>query len=149
LVTPTDAHHRDDTVRPAVGVGVMVMRNNQVLLGRRRGAHGQGTFGWPGGGLEFGESLIDAVKREALEEAGLNVQSCKLVCVSNVVEYERHYLDLEFQVTEFSGEPVVREPQYTESWNWYALDALPSPLFRPCELALASLKTSNMLNDSH
>jgi 8-oxo-dGTP diphosphatase len=143
-----DAHHQDSNVRPAVGVGVMIRRGDNVLLGRRRGAHGADTFGWPGGGLAFGESLADAVRREAMEEAGVRVTGVpRLVCVSNVVEYGRHYLDLEFEVTEFSGEPTVREPDLIESWQWYPLDELPDPLFKPCQLALASLHDDRLLND--
>jgi 8-oxo-dGTP diphosphatase len=72
-------------------------------MGRRRNAHGEGTFGWPGGGLAFGETLQNAVKREAMEEAGLVVRAARLLCVSNVFEYNRHYLDLEFEVTAFEG----------------------------------------------
>lgn len=143
-----DAHHKDSNIRPAVGVGVMIRRDNSVLLGRRRGAHGQGSFGWPGGGLAFGETLSDAVTREALEEAGIVVKASRLLCVSNVVEYERHYLDLEFEVTEFEGEPSVREPNLIESWDWYDLCSLPSPLFKPCQLALESLNSGQALNDS-
>jgi 8-oxo-dGTP diphosphatase len=126
----------------------MVLRGDEVLLGRRKGSHGEGTFGWPGGGLEFGESLADAVRREALEESGLHVEEFELLCISNVVEYERHYLDLEFKVTKFTGTPSVREPDAIESWNWYKLDALPGPLFRPCQLAIETLKTARLLNDS-
>lgn len=143
-----DAHHIDDMVRPAVGIGVMVERDGKVLLGRRKGAHGAGTYGWPGGGLEFGEPLINAVRREAREEAGIEVVDFELICISNVVDYGRHYLDLEFRVKNFTGEPLLCEPQTIESWAWYALDALPEPLFAPCELALASLRDSRLLNDS-
>lgn len=145
--TDPDAHHRDSNVRPAVGIGVMIRRGNQILLGKRRRAHGAGEYGWPGGGLAFGEALDEAVRREALEEAGLVVLESQLVCISNVVEYGRHYLDVEFEVTSFHGEPEVREPNRTESWNWYDIDNLPSPLFKPCVYAMASLKSGKMLND--
>ncbi|GAA1000478.1 NUDIX hydrolase [Acrocarpospora macrocephala] len=149
MIADADAHHRDSNVRPAVGVGVMIRRGQQVLLGKRQGAHGAGSYGWPGGGLAFGESLIDAVRREALEEAGLIVLgSPRLVCVSNVVEYERHYLDLEFEVTEFEGEPKVMEPKFIENWDWYDIGDLPQPLFQPCQLALRSLSEGLALNDS-
>lgn len=143
-----DAHHKDSNVRPAVGVGVMITRNGEVLLGRRRGAHGAGAFGWPGGGLAFGESLENAVHREAHEEAGLTVREFKLVCVSNVVEYGRHYVDFEFMVTAFDGTPEVREPEFIESWNWYPQGSPPEPLFQPCRLALESLRSGKFLNDS-
>jgi 8-oxo-dGTP diphosphatase len=146
-IMQNDAHHLDSNVRPAVGIGVMLRQDNRVLLGRRKGAHGAGTFGWPGGGLGFGESLLDAVRREAREESGVVVKSARLVCVSNVIEYGRHYLDLEFEVTDFEGEPTVVEPQFTETWNWYHIEDLPSPLFKPCQLALNSLQTRQVLND--
>lgn len=148
MVILRETHQIDDTTQPTVGVGVIVIRNGKVLLGQRKGSHGEGTFGWPGGKLEYGESLHDAVKREALEEAGLQIRDCKLVCISNVLDYDRHYLDVEFLVTEFTGDPIVREPESTESWRWYRLDNLPDPLFRPCQLAIDSLKTSRLLNDS-
>jgi 8-oxo-dGTP diphosphatase len=143
-----DAHHRDSNIRPAVGIGVMIRRDQKVLLGRRKGAHGAGSYGWPGGGLAFGESLFEAVKREALEEAGVVVKNARLLCVSNVVEYGRHYLDLEFEVTEFEGEPRTLEHDFGDGWNWYDLNALPQPLFKPCELAIRSLKLGQVLNDS-
>lgn len=142
-----DAHHRDSNIRPAVGVGVMIRNGNNVLLGKRLRNHGAGSYGWPGGGLAFGESLGDAVKREAFEEAGIVVKEHRLLCVSNVVEYGRHYLDLEFEVLSFEGDPVVREPSRTESWAWYDLHNLPAPLFKPCTFALRSLESRNFLND--
>jgi 8-oxo-dGTP diphosphatase len=142
-----DSHHKDSNVRPAVGVGVMLRRGSKLLLGRRQGAHGAGSFGWPGGGLAFDERLEDAVRREAFEEAGVVVNNMRLLCVSNVREYGRHYIDFEFVVEDFSGEPRRREAEFTEPWQWYDMDNLPSPLFRPCALALESLKTGRFIND--
>ena len=50
--------------RPKVGVGVIVVKEGKVLLQRRRGAHGEGTWGFPGGHLEFKESWEECAKRE-------------------------------------------------------------------------------------
>jgi predicted NUDIX family NTP pyrophosphohydrolase len=50
--------------RQRVGVGVMVVRNGEVLFGRRRGAHGAGTWSLPGGHLEAGESVEACALRE-------------------------------------------------------------------------------------
>lgn len=141
-----DDHHNYSNSRPAVGVGVMLKKGNSVLLGRRKGAHGEGSYGWPGGGLAFSESLSDAVKREAFEEAGINVLSMELICVSNIIEYGRHYIDFEFMVTEFEGDPENKE-EFSSNWVWYDLDELPSPLFKPCELAINSIRTGQLLND--
>ena len=58
-------------MRPKVGIGVLVFNDlNQLLLGRRTSAHGEGEFGPPGGHLEFGESFEDCAIREVKEEAG-------------------------------------------------------------------------------
>jgi 8-oxo-dGTP pyrophosphatase MutT (NUDIX family) len=53
-----------------IGTGVMLLRENQVLLQRRKD---NGLWGIPGGSLEPGESLEEAARREALEEVGLEI----------------------------------------------------------------------------
>lgn len=132
-------HHQLDRILPSVGVGAMVVREGKVMLGRRKGSHGAGTFAWCGGGLEFGEALEEAAAREVLQESGMIVSKVELLCVSNIREYGRHYVDFEFLV-ETSGEPVLKEPDSSEQWHWYPLEDLPRPLFRPVELALDSYK---------
>ena len=59
---------------PRVGVGVFVVQQGKVLLGLRRGSHGSGTWGSPGGHLEHGEAILDCARREVLEETGLEVE---------------------------------------------------------------------------
>ena len=126
---------------PKVGVGAMIMRDGQVLLGCRKGAHGAGTYAWCGGHLEFGETLEACAVREVREETGLVVASLKLLCVSNIIAYDKHYLDFEFLTEVEPGQPQLLEPDRIESWGWYNLDNLPSPLFKAGELALKSLAT--------
>jgi 8-oxo-dGTP diphosphatase len=126
---------------PKVGVGAMIMRDGQVLLGCRKGSHGAGTYAWCGGHLEFGETLEACAVREVREETGLVVASLKLLCVSNIIAYDKHYLDFEFLTEVEPGQPQVLEPDRIESWGWYELDNLPSPLFKAGELALKSLAT--------
>ena len=127
--------------RPQVGVGAMVKRDNRILLGQRQGAHGAGTYAWCGGHLEFGETLEACATREVREETGLVVVSLKLLCVSNIIAYGKHYIDFEFLTEVEPGEPRVLEPDRIESWAWYELDKLPSPLFKAGELALQSYFT--------
>ena len=67
----------------------------------------------------------------------MTVTHAELLCVSNIRDYERHYIDFEFLV-DAEGEAILKEPETCRSWNWYSLDRLPVPLFRPVEIALQS-----------
>ena len=105
------------------------MHDGNVLLGKRRGSHGDGEYAWPGGHLEFGETIEECIAREIGEETGLVVQPVRPVSMSNVIKYDRHYLDIQYLVEYVSGTAEVREPDKVESWDWYPLDTLPEPLF--------------------
>ena len=58
---------------PRVGVGVIITRNEQVLLLKRKNVHGSGSWSTPGGHLDFGESPEECAIREAKEEADLDI----------------------------------------------------------------------------
>jgi 8-oxo-dGTP diphosphatase len=123
---------------PRVGIGVLIIRDGQVLLGRRMGSHGAGSYGGCGGHLEYGETLEACARREVYEETALRVVNLRFLCLANIRDYDRHYVDVEFLAEVLEGEPYVREPHRVEGWGWYRLDALPMPLFRAAELALIS-----------
>lgn len=75
------------------GFGVMLLKNNKILLGRRNSdpqkassaLHGEGTWTMPGGKLDFGESFEEGARRELLEETGIsiNAEDFKLISLSN------------------------------------------------------------------
>lgn len=56
-----------------VGVGVAIVRNGCVLLGKRKNSHGGGTFAFPGGKVDYGETFEQCAIREVLEETDLHV----------------------------------------------------------------------------
>ena len=64
--------------RPKVGVGVLIVKGSSVLLGKRKGLAGAGTWATPGGHLEFGESWAQCAVREVHEETGLTVTDVRL-----------------------------------------------------------------------
>lgn len=127
--------------RPLVGVGVVFVREDSVFLARRQGAHGEGTWASAGGHLEWGETLEECARREALEELGLIVGDLKFLCVSNIVAYDRHYVDVEFLGEIGDQEPRLAEPEAFSQSGWFPLDDLPQPLFQAVTLALESYRS--------
>ena len=82
------------------------------------------------GHLEHLESIEKCAHRETLEEAGIEIENLRLLCVVNFTDHApQHYVDIGFVADWKSGEPTVCEPHKCESWDWYDLDDLPSPLF--------------------
>lgn len=126
--------------QPRVGIGVLVLRDGKLLLGKRKGSHGAGQYASPGGHLEPLESFAACAAREVLEETGCRIGPVRFLRVQNVTEYApRHYVDLAFAAEWVSGEPTVREPDKVEGWGWYPLERLPSPLFGTLPTALEAL----------
>ena len=117
-------------LRPVVGVGVMVLKGDQVLLGIRKKNPGAGEYAFAGGHLEHLESFEACAKREVMEETGLEIENVRFLRVKNMIEYApRHYLHIALVADWKAGEPQLMEPEKSEGWGWYPLDTLPSPLF--------------------
>jgi len=136
-------------LRPKVGVGVMVMKDGKVLLGKRKGSHGQGEYAWPGGHLEYMESIIDCVKREVAEETGLEVKNVRFLRLMNLKQYPpKHYLDVGMVADWKSGEPKVMEPEKCEGWGWYDMENLPEPLFGTIANYIEAFKTGKNFFDN-
>jgi 8-oxo-dGTP diphosphatase len=131
--------------RPKVGVGLLLLKGNQILLGRRRGAiRGADEYSGAGGHLELGESFEDAIRRELAEEAGpaLHITNLHFLCVTNLTRYApKHYIDIGMSADWEAGEPVVMEPHKLESWGWYDLSDLPGPRFAACDHYLVAHET--------
>lgn len=119
--------------RPKVGLGVLIVKDKKVLLGKRIGAHGTGTWCPPGGHLEFGESWEDCAKRETEEEVGIKIKNVQLLHVTNDIHLEehKHYVTLIVKAEYNHGEVQTCEPDKFEKWEWFTWDKLPSPLFLP------------------
>ncbi|MBA3958689.1 MAG: NUDIX domain-containing protein [Parachlamydiaceae bacterium] len=132
--------------RPFVGVGVVVIKEGKVLLGKRKGAHGAGNWSFPGGHLEFEEQVRDCAIRELEEETSLKAVSIQEShWVEDIMEKDnKHYITLYMIVTQFQGEPQLLEPHKCEGWQWFAWDALPSPLFVPIHSLIAKVGIENL-----
>ncbi|OIO08475.1 hypothetical protein AUJ27_00685 [Candidatus Falkowbacteria bacterium CG1_02_37_44] len=130
--------------KPKVGVGVMILKDGKVLLGKRKGSHGEGEFAFPGGHLEYMESFADCAKREVLEECGIEIDNIRFQFLANVVKYApKHYIHVGLLADWKKGEPKVMEPNRSGSWLWYDINNLPEPIFKMCELSIKSYKSGN------
>ncbi|MDE1967163.1 MAG: NUDIX domain-containing protein [Patescibacteria group bacterium] len=134
---------------PKVGIGVMIMKDGKVLLGKRRGSHGKGEYAFPGGHMEYMESFEDCAKRETSEETGMQICNVRFLRLMNLKQYApKHYVDVGLIADWQSGEPKIMEPDKVESWAWYDLDDLPDPIFSSIPSYIEALKTGRNYWDS-
>lgn len=134
---------------PRVGIGTMIFKDGKVLLGKRKSVLGRGGYSFPGGHLEGGESLVDCALRETREECGIEVEHVRFGLLGNVLEFSpRHYVQVGFIADWKSGLPKVLEPDKCEGWDWYALAALPEPLFGPTKMLIANYQAGTHFCDS-
>jgi 8-oxo-dGTP diphosphatase len=132
-----------------VGVGVMIMKDGKVLLGKRKGSHGEGEYAWPGGHLEYMESFEECAKREVMEETGMEIDNIRFLRLSNLKDYApKHYVDIGLVADWKSGDPEIKEPDKIEGWGWYDLENLPSPLFATLPTYFEALKTGRNFWDA-
>ena len=135
-------------MRPKVGLGVMVLKDGKVLLGKRKSAHGAGEWAWPGGHMEYMESFEGCAKREVMEETGMKIKNVRFLRLYNLKEYvPKHYVDLGFVAEWQSGEPTILEPEKCERWEWFDMNNLPSPLFATIPSFIEALKTGKNFFD--
>ena len=101
--------------RPFLAVSAAIIRGDRVLVVRRARAPAHGVFTLPGGVVEAGETLAEAVIREVREETGLEVEPLSIAGHREMIardsdgRAERHFVILAFAARWVSGEPVLNE----------------------------------------
>ena len=117
-----------------VGVGVMVLCQQGVVLLKRQGSHGSGEWSFPGGHLEFGESVVDCARREVMEELGIELDWCYNDGVVTEDFFEdvvpnKHYITL-YCYGKTMQTPRIMEPNKASD-IMFVQDflGLPTPLF--------------------
>lgn len=122
------------TQRPSIGVGVIVIKEKKVLLGKRKNAHGAGFWSFAGGHLEYNETLQDCVKREVFEETGLRVDNLKPgPYTQDFYDNGKHYITLFWMAEVVGGHLENKEPNKCEGWHWFDWEKMPEPLFLPIQ----------------
>ncbi len=116
------ADERTYPTRPFLAVSAAILRDGKVLVVRRARAPANGVFSLPGGVVETGETLTEAVKREIDEETALTIEPVALAGYREVVardgddKVERHFVILPFAARWIEGEPVLNEE--LSEWRW-------------------------------
>jgi 8-oxo-dGTP diphosphatase len=120
-------------MNPRIGVGIIITRNNQVLLLKRLNVHGAGSWSTPGGHLEYGETPEECAAREVKEETNLDIFNISFKAITNdvFVTENKHYITIWMQAEYQSGEAIVSAPYESSEIGWFDWDKLPLPLFLP------------------
>jgi 8-oxo-dGTP diphosphatase len=116
-----------------VGVGAIIVDGQGRLFLARRGPKAKnerGLWEFPGGSVELGERLVDALQREIREEYGVEIAVGDLLdVVDHILPDEgQHWVSPTFVCRAVAGEPVIREPEKCSEIGWFAPDAVPRDL---------------------
>jgi ADP-ribose pyrophosphatase YjhB (NUDIX family) len=126
--------------RPRVGCGAAILDGQgRILLVKRRRQPEAGHWGQPGGKLDWGEQGRACAEREILEELGITIVAGPVLCVTDMIDEDAHWVAVTYRAEGCAGEPAIQEPEALEAFGWFALDALPSPLTRATKDAVAAL----------
>jgi len=130
-----------------VGVGVMVFKDGNILLGKRIKSHGLNTYSMPGGHLEYMESFEECARREVMEETGIHIKNVRFNIVANEVHPNKHLTHIGLIADWEGGEVENLEPHKCAGWDWYGLQNLPEPLFSMTKLGIENLNSKIMYYD--
>ncbi len=128
-------------LRPIIGVGVVIWREQKILLGERISKDENNSWQFPGGHLENTESVIACAQREVHEETGLQVKNLRHFGFTDkpFITAQKKYITLLVSCDYQSGEVETREPDKCAGWQWFDYQQLPSPLFQPISSFLSQL----------
>jgi ADP-ribose pyrophosphatase YjhB (NUDIX family) len=118
--------------RPVVGVGAIVIHDDHLLLVRRGRGPAQGCWSVPGGRVEAGETLAEAVVRELAEETGLEGVCGPFIGWVERIADDHHFVLLDFEVTVLERlDPIAGDDAAEAAWvplvdvaDWSLVDGL-------------------------
>jgi mutator protein MutT len=116
-----------------VGVGAVLVDDQGRLFLARRGSKAKnerGLWEFPGGSVEFGERLADALRREMREEYGIEIEVGELLdVVDHILPDEgQHWVSPSYLCRILSGEPRILEPEKCSQIGWFKVDEVPEDL---------------------
>lgn len=136
-----------DYIGVAVGA-LLINEKGEIFLSKRsqKCKNERGCWEIPGGGVEFGEILADAIRREMKEEYGIEIDILKqFPAADHILPNEhQHWVPTTFLAKIKSGQtPKIMEQDKCDEIGWFSLDHLPSPLSTITQLDLREYKNRN------
>jgi ADP-ribose pyrophosphatase YjhB (NUDIX family) len=119
---PTAPDDRHYPTRPVVGIGVVIWRDDKVLLVKRGNAPRQGEWGLPGGMQQLGETIIEGAVREAREETGLDITPLAIITAVDAMTHdakkkvEYHYTIVEVTAESREGKAEAKDDAKDVRW---------------------------------
>ena len=126
---------------PYTACNVLLIRRDkgceEILLSRRLRGSGYGEYTLPGGKQDPNESIEACIRRELVEELGIEYKSGYPISyrITQRAGFPR-VKSVGVLATEWRGEPRRKELLAHSDWKWYRMTNLPSPLFFPSEMAI-------------
>jgi mutator protein MutT len=110
-----------------VGVGALIFNDEGKLLLALRGPQAKNERGkWeiPGGAVQFGETIEQALKREILEEIGIEIRIKEMLqlCDHIIPDERQHWVSPTYICEVVSGTPSIQEPGKCEALEWFSLE---------------------------
>ena len=115
---------------------VLINMHHEVLMGKRKGSHGAGTWSFPGGWMRHGESFLDTASREVKEETGIDLLNTEPEIIHSSTtlfkEADVQSVTVLLLARTWKGIASVLEPDKIEGkLEWFRVNSLPQPLFLP------------------
>lgn len=145
----SSAASRRDPDRPWLGVGGVVLEGGRVLLVRRGNEPFRDHWSIPGGAVESGELLEDAVRRELLEETGLIVEPAEVIYIFESIRpganggVSFHFVVIDYLCRPIGGE--MRAGGDVSAAAWFERNALPEPITASAPLVIEKAFASAQL----
>ena len=128
---PTDPGAKDVKLKdgtPIAAAIALVVKDNRILLVRRVNEPDAGRWGFPGGKIEFGETVLAAAERELAEETGIQGEALRVITAVEAFDRDevdglrRHFILVGVLCRWLAGVPVARDDAFDAAW--FTLPAL-------------------------
>lgn len=132
-----------------VGVNTFVFNENgKFLLGKRKGGTRDGSWCLPGGHLEEKENILEAAKREVLEETGITLNEVSFLHFINDPGNESgHYLHVNAIAHGVTQEAQLKEPNKFYEWSWFEVNKLPENIFPSHDKGISLYKSGKTFSE--